>query len=289
MEKSKRSEILFSKFAAAIAGIVLALIFTAGCQVTKTDPKTEMLSEKSAKMDAVRNKKNRAPVPKENIESAVNEMTAGFAKAKMAAESGNAPSINWPASSFPSGYPAYPDGEIVSSDSFFGDDLMIVIAQTSKASYESHIKALENSGWLFMDPEEGIDMAYKSSWLLTLLYEDEYACIYITDMGFDLEDLYTEAEWPENMPVNIPIYPDGDVGFVDEDEDYVFMIIYDTSKAAFESYKKELAGEGWVLGESDYLILKTEAGEWYLSLNFDESDNSVSFGLFFMENYDFED
>ena len=218
-------------------------------------------------------------------------MVAGFNKAVTAIDSGNTDNLKWPAASFPSGFPVYPDGEIIYSESYFDDDLMVFITETSKASYDNYINTLKSNGWLFDAPEDGVDFAVKGSWMLCLMYDEEYGVgIYIADTGIDFGDLYGDTEWPD-IPVAIPVYPDGNFAFVtaDKESDFYSITVFETSKATMDKYLNGLAGAGWTREENGDLSLSVEGeGTWYLSLSFDSSDNSVFIGLFLVSEIEYD-
>ena len=220
-------------------------------------------------------------------------MAAGFTKAKTAVKSGDAANMSWPASGFPLGHPVYPDGEVVYTESYFDNDLILLIAETSKMSFDSYLHTLKAAGWNFEEPEEGIEFAYKGNWSIALLfdeiYEGEYgAFIYICDIGFDLDELYADFEWPD-MPVAIPVYTDGNIAFVTVDEEDAFysIMISDTSVDALDIYRQELVGLGWTWDGGDDWMMDVETGVWYLTLGFNDSDNTVFIGLFFIGEYDY--
>ena len=266
--------------------LVAALAFSfAACTITQTP------SGPGADQSGQNNKPDKPiSLPKEDIQTAVDKMSGAFSNAILAIEGGDTEKLNWPTSSFPSGFPAYPEGDVIYAESFLGDDIMVFVENTSKATYDAYLKTLEGAGWIFAEPEDGYDFAYKGSLMLTLVYEDEYGSgIYIYDMGIDLEELYTPAEWPQDLPVAIPVYPDGEVYFADVDGDMVAIGIDNTSKASFDAYMQDIISLGWVFDEAvGDLTLEVEGGEWIMFLDFDESDNSVNIGLFFMEAYDYD-
>lgn len=259
-----------------------AVIFSAGCKVTDKSGavKDEMVSaQKTAKGNSIK-----SSIPKENIQSVKDEMKAGYNRAKTASESGETEQLDWPAASFPSGFPAYPEGEIIYSEAIIGDDFMVCVTETSQEAYDSYLDKLEGAGWVFSEPEDGIDMAYKGSYMLTLLYDDEAgACIYILDIGFDLEELYADAEWPEELPVEIPVY-DGEVAFVNRDDDMITIMIDNSSKSDLDAYEREAKNMGWSSDGDGFLSMEVETGAWLLFLDFDENDNTAYIALTFMEN-----
>ncbi|MCL2815891.1 MAG: hypothetical protein FWD23_14945 [Oscillospiraceae bacterium] len=264
-----------------ISCLAAAVILTAGCKITdKTGAKNDMVSaQKTAKGNKIK-----SSIPKENIQSVKNEMKAGYNRAKTDSESGKAEIINWPAASFPPGFPVYPEGELIYAESLVGDDFMVCVAETDKKTYDSYLDKLGAAGWMFSEPEDGIDMAYKGSYMLSLLYDDELgACIYIFDIGFDLEELYTDAEWPDNLPVKIPVY-DGEVSFVSRNDDMTIITIDNTSKSALDAYEREAKNMGWNPDGDGFLSMEVETGVWLLFLDFDAKDNTAHIALTFMEN-----
>jgi len=229
-----------------------------------------------------------------NIKNASGE-TAGYFKGAIEAidediENGSIENIAWPSSSLPEWFPVYPDGVIVFAESFFDNDLMLFIMETSKATYDSYLNTLKSNGWIFDEPEDGFESAVKSSWMLLLVYDEEYGTgIYITDVGYDLEELYKTPEWPTNMPVPIPVYTDGKLSYAgaDDEDNFYTIMVSDTSKAAVEKYKNDCVGLGWVFNEEsgDY-SMEADKGTWYLAMSFDDDNNSVFIGLYIMEKFD---
>ena len=229
------------------------------------------------------------PGGQESIKSGMDSMSAGVARATESIRSGSAEILGWPAASFPPGFPAYPDGSVVYADTFSDGDIMVFVTETGSASYNAYIDTLKGAGWTFTDPEDEYAFAYKGSWMLLLSYDDEYgAGIYVCDIGFDLEDLYTDAVWPSNLPVAVPVYPDGNVALVSEDEGMVSILIENTSKAAYDGYVRQLTGAGWKSAGDGNLSLETDEGVWYFSLQFDETDKSLFLGLYLIGKYDYD-
>jgi hypothetical protein len=266
----------------ALIAILLVCCLAAGCTITLKNetPENDMVSaQKTARGNSIK-----ASVPKENIQSAKNEMSAVFSKAQTAAKSGTAENSDWPSSSLPSGFPEYPEGEVIYFESYFDNDFMICVAETSKTSFDSYQKTLLAAGWIFSDPEDGMEMAYKESWMLTLAYDDECGTgIYLFDMGFDIEDLYKEAKWPQKLPVEIPEYTDGDIAFVSEYDDTVMITIDNTSKSKLDAYGRQAAEMGWKPDGASRLSMEADGGVWYLYFNFDADDNSAFISLMFMD------
>ena len=220
------------------------------------------------------------------------EISAGFVKAMTSIDNGETEEINWPASDFPEGYPVYPGGEIVYSEYFFDKDLMIFITETNKSAYDSYIETLKTAGWIFVEidgAEDEGEYAVKGSWSITVSYYEDYGVgMYISDTGFDVESLYMDYEWPENLPGIIPVYTDGKISFVVGDDD---MLVYsiavtNSSKTEFENYTDKLAGLGWALEDDGDFILAGEDGSWHLSAEYD-ADNTLFITVFYMEKYDF--
>ncbi|MCL1913531.1 MAG: hypothetical protein FWG10_06595 [Eubacteriaceae bacterium] len=231
----------------------------------------------------------------------IERVAIDFSAAINAIESGQTMRLGWPAPDFPQGHPKYPDGNVVYAERLFeGRDLLIFIADTSKESYDEYLKTIEADGWSFIDPDEENEdyyvFAIKGNWSIGLSYYEGYGTgIYISNSDNDLEALYAKYDWPENLPVDIPVYPDGDLELVDEDEEFDFFsfLISGTSMEAAENYKQQLVAAGWTLDAARDLELKGsykgKDGTWSLMFMFNEESqeeaSTLYLGLFFMEDY----
>ena len=220
------------------------------------------------------------------------EIAAGFVKAISLIDSGETSKMNWPAADFPAGYPVYPDGEIEYSEQFFESDLMIFITGTNKTTYNAYIETLRTDGWTFVDIEDEYEGEYavKGTWSINISYYEDYGVgIYVSDTGFDVESLYADYEWPENIPGKIPVYTDGKIAYtIGDDEFGVYSIaVKNSSKSELENYINKLAGLGWILEADGDFVLDDENGVWRLTAEYDDEDDTVLIALLYTEKYDF--
>jgi hypothetical protein len=261
------------------------LLALAACKINSS-------ADRSSGSNGASGEKSNRPEPTKN-EPPEGGMTAWFLKAASAIENGETVKMDWPASDFPAGHPAYPDGEVSYTNYFLEKDLFLLITDTGKPSYESYIKTLQSDGWLLVDDgeEEGVYLV-KGTWSLGMSYYEDYGVgMYVSDTGRDLESLYMDYDWPEKLPDTIPVYPYGKIAFTDsEDEFDVYSIaIENSSKAELEKYINTLVGLGWTLDEKGDYILDDGIGVWTLTAFYDEEETDGTYLVFgYLEKYNFE-
>jgi hypothetical protein len=190
----------------------------------------------------------------------------------------------WPAYAFPSGFPEYADGVIVYAESIISDDMLLLIEEVSRAYYSAYISGLESAGWKLIESEDGFDVYEHGQWMLGIMYAEDFGvCMFIFDMG---EFFIESFEWPEDLPVPLPVYTDGEVGLVDVDLDHgwIAIVMDGTSQAAIDAYAQELEPLGWASDGEGAWTLETDGGIW--EMTFDFNDGAAFITMFFWESPD---
>ena len=178
--------------------------------------------------------------------------------------------MDWPAADLPDGFPEYPDGNLTYVDV---DDtgVYVFIEDTEKETYDAYLKTLESDGWkideeLAGEGDEGVTIT-KGAWLMSLSFDEGTFTMLASEMEFEFGESGFSTEWPENMPFDLPEYTDGAIEAASyDDDDGLFVIITDTSKAACDKYKDELSKAGWeIKTEGGYTY--AEKDEWHFNLD----------------------
>ena len=181
----------------------------------------------------------------------------------------------WPAADLPPGLPVYPGGVIDSTEkmdiSFF-----MVIAETDKATYEAYIKTLEAAGWLL----DGEETWIKDNWMLTVSFDEEYGVFFLLASESEFNFIHSSTEWPQDLPFELPVYPDGEITLAVVDGDDIMIAIEGSSQAGFEGYLDLVAKAGWEFEETDDPLTQCAGKDgWTLLLDLAEG-TEVSITIF---------
>lgn len=166
--------------------------------------------------------------------------------------------LEWPAASLPAGFPKYPDGDLynVESDKF---GVFVAIVNTSKASYDSYIGKLEAAGYVFEKTDAESDDASNGEFYVTLNF--------VTEGGESMASIYVFEDvrmgpqtWPtDKLPAGFPVYPNGEISFVDVNDDgSVNIFIENSDEKTVEAYKATLKAAGWEYDELGYNAYKDD-------------------------------
>lgn len=204
----------------------------------------------------------------------------------------NGKNLAWPASAFPAGFPAYPDGVIVCAEPLmpeYADNIMVIVENSDESTYKAYLQRLEANGWVYGESEYNCEMMHKDTWLLMLAYMgEEGVFIYAYDTGYILDPTNS---WPTGLPFPFPEYTDGKLYRVEWDTEGLSysLLIQDTSKSAVDAYYAKLVGLGWSTSEysGDALLYEIDKQTWWLFLESDNSNEELASIYVFLSEYSF--